>query len=50
MDRNRPRAVPLPAGEFPEPGLEHTHGLGVDPADGVLYAATHFGRSLYRDR
>jgi photosystem II stability/assembly factor-like uncharacterized protein len=25
------------------PGLEHVHGLGVDPADGVLYAATHFG-------
>jgi hypothetical protein len=41
----RPAALPasLPAGEFPEPGLEHTHGLGVDPADGVLYAATHFG-------
>lgn len=27
----------------PEPGVEHVHGLGVDPADGVLYAATHFG-------
>jgi hypothetical protein len=37
------RGVSLPAGEFPEPGIEHTHGLGVDPADGVLYAATHFG-------
>lgn len=37
------RAMPLSAGEFPEPGIEHTHGLGVDPADGVLYAATHFG-------
>ncbi|MEX2290553.1 MAG: exo-alpha-sialidase [Mycobacteriales bacterium] len=37
------REVPLPAGQFPEPGIEHTHGLGVDPADGVLYAATHFG-------
>ena len=24
-------------------GIEHVHGLGVDPADGVLYAATHFG-------
>ena len=33
----------LPAGEFPEPGIEHAHGLGVDPTDGVLYAATHFG-------
>ena len=28
---------------WPDPGLEHVHGLGVDPADGVLYAATHFG-------
>jgi hypothetical protein len=37
------RQAPLSAGEFPEPGIEHTHGLGVDPADGVLYAATHFG-------
>lgn len=26
-----------------ELGVEHVHGLGVDPADGVLYAATHFG-------
>ena len=23
--------------------LEHVHGLGVDPADGTLYAATHTG-------
>ena len=23
--------------------LGHVHGLGTDPADGVLYAATHFG-------
>ena len=34
---------PLPAGDFPEPGVEHVHGLGVDPADGTLFAATHFG-------
>ena len=27
----------------PDLGVEHVHGLGVDPADGVLYAATHFG-------
>ena len=27
----------------PDVGLEHVHGLGVDPADGVLYAASHFG-------
>ncbi|MFC4003675.1 F510_1955 family glycosylhydrolase [Prauserella oleivorans] len=26
-----------------EPGLAHVHGLGVDPADGTLYAATHHG-------
>lgn len=26
-----------------DPGLVHTHGLGVDPGDGVLYAATHSG-------
>jgi hypothetical protein len=37
------REVALAAGDFPEPGIEHAHGLGVDPADGVLYAATHFG-------
>ncbi len=24
-------------------GVEHVHGLGIDPADGVLYAATHTG-------
>ena len=27
----------------PEPGLAHVHGLGRDPADGALYAATHTG-------
>jgi hypothetical protein len=32
-----------PQAVFPDPGIEHVHGLGVDPADGVLYAATHFG-------
>jgi len=26
-----------------DPGLAHVHGLGVDPANGTLYAATHFG-------
>lgn len=33
----------LPAAEFPDPGVVHVHGLGVDPADGTLYAATHSG-------
>ncbi|RBY84450.1 F510_1955 family glycosylhydrolase [Blastococcus sp. TF02A-30] len=23
--------------------MEHVHGLGVDPADGMLYAASHYG-------
>ena len=27
----------------PETGVVHVHGLGVDPGDGVLYAATHSG-------
>lgn len=26
-----------------DPGIVHVHGLGVDPADGTLYAATHTG-------
>lgn len=26
-----------------DPGLVHVHGLGVDPGDGTLYAATHTG-------
>ncbi len=28
---------------FGDPGVAHVHGLGVDPADGTLYAATHTG-------
>ena len=38
-----PRTMPLPVSDFPETGVVHVHGLGVDPADGVLYAATHSG-------
>jgi photosystem II stability/assembly factor-like uncharacterized protein len=26
-----------------DPGLVHVHGLGVNPADGDVYVATHFG-------
>ncbi|MCW2723834.1 MAG: hypothetical protein JWN35_755 [Frankiales bacterium] len=29
--------------QLPDGGVEHVHGLDVDPADGVLYAATHYG-------
>lgn len=25
------------------PEMEHIHGLGIDPADGALYAGTHYG-------
>lgn len=39
---------PTPGGEAPPPTsddarLEHIHGLGVDPDDGTLYVATHYG-------
>lgn len=33
----------LSVGQDADPGVAHVHGLGVDPADGVLYAATHYG-------
>lgn len=26
-----------------DPGVAHVHGLGIDPRDGTVYAATHFG-------
>lgn len=35
-----PRAVGAGAGE---PGVSHVHGLGINPADGSLIIATHFG-------
>lgn len=50
-DRSRP-AQPhggLAAGDFPEPGVIHVHGLGLDPADGTLYAATHSGLFVLPD-
>jgi hypothetical protein len=41
----RPAGQPLSpaAASFPDPGPVHVHELGVDPADGALYAATHMG-------
>jgi hypothetical protein len=30
-------------GEARQPALEHVHGLGVNPADGMLYVASHHG-------
>ena len=38
-----PSAAGQPPAPDADPGVAHVHGLGVDPADGVLYAATHFG-------
>jgi hypothetical protein len=32
-----------------DPGLIHVHGLGINPADGTLYAATHTGLFTVRD-
>lgn len=43
---------PADAGEGsgePE-GMVHVHGLGVNPADGALYVATHFGMWRIGDR
>jgi hypothetical protein len=37
--RDRPAST-LAAGD---PGVSHVHGLGVNPADGTLYVATHHG-------
>lgn len=34
-------STPLPADQ--DSGLVHVHGLGVNPADGDVYVATHFG-------
>jgi hypothetical protein len=31
------------AGQPVQPALEHVHGLGVNPADGMLYVASHHG-------
>jgi hypothetical protein len=32
-----------------DPGVVHVHGLGINPADGALYAATHTGLFTVRD-
>jgi hypothetical protein len=43
-----PPAVPS-ASVAEDPGLIHIHGLGINPADGTLYAATHTGLFAVRD-
>ena len=37
------RAAPATEGGDARAGLEHIHGLGVDPGDGTLFVATHNG-------
>jgi hypothetical protein len=32
-----------------DPGVIHVHGLGINPRDGALYAATHTGLFVIRD-
>ena len=32
-----------------DPGLVHVHGLGINPRDGALHAATHTGLFVVRD-
>ncbi|WP_125777274.1 F510_1955 family glycosylhydrolase [Antribacter gilvus] len=35
--------TPADAGGGAAPEMEHIHGIGVDPADGAVYAGTHYG-------
>ncbi|MGH9244665.1 MAG: F510_1955 family glycosylhydrolase [Acidimicrobiales bacterium] len=32
-----------PGASGDDPGVAHVHGLGINPADGLLYVATHYG-------
>jgi hypothetical protein len=45
---SNPPAAPS-ASVAEDPGLIHVHGLGINPADGTLYAATHTGLFTVRD-
>ncbi len=38
-----PTPQPGAADATPVPAIGHVHGLGVDPSDGTLYVASHFG-------
>lgn len=40
---NPASGTPGLASGTPDPGTGHLHGLGVDPADGAVYAAGHLG-------
>ena len=39
----RPSGKDSPGSNAAEPGVSHVHGLGIDPTDGALYVATHYG-------
>jgi hypothetical protein len=41
--RHQPSAPATASSDAADVGMAHVHGLGVDPADDQLYAATHFG-------
>ena len=43
------RPVAPSASVADDPGVVHVHGLGINPADGVLYAATHTGLFTVRN-
>jgi hypothetical protein len=38
-----PSPAPPPAGATPNIGFGHVHGVDLNPADGLIYAATHTG-------
>src|SRR5207302_1327423 len=43
-------STPKPGDLAGDPGVSHVHGLGIDPADGTLYVATHYGTFRIPDR
>jgi hypothetical protein len=45
--KDRPNAPSAPVAE--DPGVVHVHGLGINPRDGRLYAATHTGLFIIGD-
>jgi hypothetical protein len=43
------QSVTAPQAQTDDPGVVHIHGLGINPSDGALYAATHTGLFVIRD-
>ncbi len=46
-ERGAPAQEPLASDD---PGVSHVHGLGVNPADGEIFAATHYGLFALPDK